>query len=144
MDRNYVVYTPTVEEIARIAFGEHYLEVWKGLPNLDFVAGKTRNGEKGLRYEQEGHYAWVVPNALRALDKDSETILVPMIKKTRDGKLYAVQVDLPPEIYGETLDSIVNKTKEMNVRHFFPAPKEKYEFFKIRGEDKNDGKIRSC
>ena len=133
MERTHIVYTPTVEEIVRIICGKHYLEVWNGLPDLHFEPSRAGGGEMGLRSEQDGNYVWVVPQAARTLEAAPRTILVPLLEKRADGKLYATMTDLPPDIYGETLDSIVNKAKEMNLRHFFPSRKEKYDLFKIGG-----------
>jgi hypothetical protein len=107
-----VVYSPRVEDIKQYK-KPNYLEVWKGLPNLDFVDEKSRGGHDSLKYEQGGDYIWISWKAVEELKKNPNTLLVAHIKR-KEGKVHAWSVDLPGKFFGHTLDKIIATSRMVN------------------------------
>src|SRR3989338_5883496 len=90
---NYVVYTMPINEYEQLKVGKEYVEVWKGLPEVDFEIVKSRGGYDSLRYQQDGNYIWVAYDAVEELRRNPQAILLIHRIKTNDDKINAWWVD---------------------------------------------------
>lgn len=105
-----VLYTPD-RRIMQVKDGSYFLEVWKGLPNLDFEVVESRNAGNGLRYNGEEGYVWVIPSAARALEKDSEAILYALTREASNLDVLRVS-SVPSEL---SLDEVLTRARELTL-----------------------------
>ena len=95
---NYKLQGPSEDEYRELRNGDHYVEIWRGLPNLDFKKAKSREGYDSLCCEQSGNYIWVGNDAVKELKINSNAILVAHLSKTRNEKINAWLVDKPKKL----------------------------------------------
>ncbi len=115
--RAHVVYSPDAKTLSVFPEGERYVEVWRGLPDLAFEKTKSRRGDPSLVYKSGENYVYVITDAVRALERDSSSILVANLKKR--GGIEAYWVNTPRETFGSTLKSdrltdIIRRATEIN------------------------------
>ena len=91
MDRKQVVYEPTREQLENLSGA--YVELWRGLPDVQFEDVATRGGDSGWRYNQNGDYIWISPDARNAYESDPQTLFVAIMQKEIRGSIRAAFVD---------------------------------------------------
>ena len=111
-----VLYTPRKESLS-MPEGCSYLEIWDGLPDLDFQQCTDGNGRPTLRYEQDGNYVWVNHNTVEALESDSPGLLIAHCRKI-GRKLQVISVEPAKDMpnLGVTLDEIVLRASDLNIK----------------------------
>jgi len=111
---DYMAYTPQGSEWEGIQVGSYYHQVWNGLPNLEFKQTKSSGGHDSLVCEQDGNYVWVTTDAVKQLRLNSVCTLVALVTKTKDRKINAWCVDAPNLTFGEELEQVISRAKELN------------------------------
>jgi len=117
-----IKYSLSEEEMKDIRL--FYWEVWQGLPDLEFEKAET---EGGLRYNQNGNYIWVPPNALEAYHKNPDTIYLVMMNKTRDNKIKALSLE--PKT--DSLESVIKRAIELNRNEMEEVRKKRSQKLKV-------------
>ena len=112
----HIKYTLRKEEFCILVEGEHYLEIWQGLPELQFQKVKSRGGKNSLLHEVNRDYIWVEHSAVRALERNNQAVLVIGHKKTLDDKLnirwiYAAETN---STFGDSLESVIIRARKIN------------------------------
>lgn len=89
---SHVVYNPRIE-FPVFPDGCSYIELWRGLPrDIEFQSAESGDGKPALRYEKEGNYVWINPNALEAITTDPGVLLVAHGREKRS-KLHIISVE---------------------------------------------------
>ncbi|RJQ17133.1 hypothetical protein C4573_03710 [Candidatus Woesearchaeota archaeon] len=109
--RKHILYTLTASALDALPYGQNYLELWRGLPDLPFEQAKSRGGYDSLKYAQDGNYIWIAHTAVAALLKDPEHILIAHHKK-RKNALHVWWVDIFDKHMQETLEQLIDRAIE--------------------------------
>ncbi len=115
-DNIHVKYSPDASLVNRLKLGDHYVEIWQGLPNLPFEPSASTGGRLGLRYETNDKYVWVTPNAAFALEQNQDEVLSATFKIVQDKKYFAQTIDATVgTTFGNTLESAISRAQELNI-----------------------------
>ncbi len=115
-DNGHVKYSPDASLVNKLKVGDHYTEIWQGLPDHPFEPSATTGGKSGLKYETNDKYVWVTPNTARALEQNPDEILYASIKKSKDKEYCARWVEsISGTSFGNTLESAISRAQELNI-----------------------------
>jgi hypothetical protein len=100
LDMERILYTPSDADFARMKPGFSYLQIWCGLPNLQFEDAESRRGLPSLVHREGSNYVWVDSEATAAVKHNPNAILQAHIRKRDEGVLEAWCVSIPTYLGG--------------------------------------------
>lgn len=105
-----------IPEFSKVNWGEHYWEVWEGLPDFPFQETLSRGGHPSLRYEQNGHYIWVATDAYNAYKKNPQSIFPALMERQPNDKIFASLYWPSTKSLDETLDEMHEANRRLRRR----------------------------
>lgn len=120
MNQEHVIYGLSEEERELIPRGESYLEIWAGLPEVEFERSESTGGQMGLHHKSRDLYIWVPPPAAKAISRNPQTLLMVSGDKKgerldRSPRRSFYWLDLPSDyMYGRDLEEFVCNVQESN------------------------------
>ena len=104
-------YRPTREELGHMS-GEHYWEVWQGLPHIEFESAQSRGGQPALRYSKNGNYLWVDPDCLLSYSVNTGSLFEVLVEKNPSLKNGKIVGSL--QLAGNNLEDAIKNTQALN------------------------------
>lgn len=111
---SHEVYVPGEEILRGIPIGRSYVELWRGLPDLDFKPAESSGGLAGLVYRTRGSYVWVNPEAVKVLRADHEALLIVNRTRKENGALYVWDVSPISKFFGHTVEQAIAVADRLN------------------------------
>lgn len=112
----YILYSPPQNLLATIKTGRTYVQLWQGLPDLEFEVRKSGGGLPGLAYETDKAYVWVSPDALRAVQDDPAALLLAHVRRRKTGRQEVWDVcPIPKTTFGSDMSAAIKAAENFNL-----------------------------
>ncbi len=109
-----VCYTPSLEEWSSVARSKAFLcEIWKGIPDLDFITSRSATGHEALKVEGDELYVWIHPSVVKRLKQAEPMPFLKAFGRRLPGeKINFILVEEAED--GNSLEEMISWAKDFN------------------------------